>query len=102
MNQELETKINNDKSIKWLYCQSINSEEWTIRHIGKALKNIEDSRMFDETPIGVINQSDFAIFRNRPNWRDYHPRYFASYRDRSNDPINGLGGLINSLDSSWF
>jgi hypothetical protein len=43
-----------------------------------------------------------GIFRHRPDWADYKPRYVIDRRDKSKFPIMGLGGLINSLDSSWF
>jgi len=44
-----------------------------------------------------------CIFYNRPGWQERRPRYVvADRRDKSNWPINGLGGLINSLQSDWF
>jgi len=43
-----------------------------------------------------------GVFRKRDGWQEHRPRYLIDRRDKSNWAICGLGGLVNSLDSSWF
>ena len=44
-----------------------------------------------------------CIFYNKPGWEKRRPRYvIADRREKANWPINGLGGLINSLSSDYF
>lgn len=43
-----------------------------------------------------------AVFRHRLNWHDYKPYCLIDNREKKDCPIIGLGGLIDSLDSSWF
>ena len=43
-----------------------------------------------------------GIFKQRPGWSEYRPRYLKDNRDKSSWPICNLGGLINSLESDWF
>lgn len=90
--------------IKWIFAQRVNGGEWEVRGLTcrENSGTIEDSRMFDETPIGEMKQSEFAIFRNRENWIDFRPRRYLDLRDKSNAPIIGLGGLINSFESDYF
>lgn len=92
----------------WIYAQRTNDGEWIGRFLtvaGCKRKSIEDSRLFDETPIGEMKQSEFAIFKNHPeaSWKDFPPRYYLDMRDKSKRRIGGiLSGLINSFESDWF
>ena len=67
----------NDTTIKWIYAQRIDGGAWVCKRLtGSASipKSIVKSDMFESTPIGEMQRSEFAIFRNRPNWMDYQPR----------------------------
>lgn len=89
---------------KWIYAQRINGGEWKLRFLSfkEECPNLDDSRMLDETQIGEMRQSEFAIFRYCENWQDRRPRRLLDLRDKSNAPIVGLGGLINAFESDWF
>ena len=43
-----------------------------------------------------------GVFRNRDGWQECKPSHLIDRRDKSDWPIQGLGELISSLDSSWF
>ena len=50
-----------------------------------------------------ITEGDLiGVFRERGGWQDRKPGYLIDRRDKSDWPIQGLGELISSLDSSWF
>jgi len=50
-----------------------------------------------------IEEHDLVgVFRKRDGWQGYKPGYLIDRRDKSDWPICGLGGLVNSLPSSWF
>ena len=89
---------------KWIYAQRVNGGEWKIRFYSfkQECPSLDDSRMLDETPIGEMKKSEFAIFRYSENWQDRKPRRLLDLRDKSDAPICGLGGFINAFESDWF
>lgn len=89
---------------KWIIAQRINGGDWKIRFYSfkNECPSLDNSRVIDETPIGEMKQSEFAVFRFSDNWKDRRPRRLLDLRDKSNFPIVGLGGLINSLESDWM
>jgi hypothetical protein len=89
---------------KWIHAQRINGGEWKLRFYSfrEECPDLDNSRMMDETQIGEMKQSEFAIFRYCENWQDHRPRRLLDLRDKSGAPIRGLGGLINALESDWF
>lgn len=87
---------------KWIHAQRINGGEWKIRFYSFKQECPSLDHMLDETQIGEMRQSEFAIFRYGENWQDRKPRRFLDLRDKSNAPICGLGGLINAFESDWF
>ncbi len=90
---------------KWIHAQRINGGEWKIRFYSfrHEIGSVDDSRMMDETQIGEMKVSEFAIFRYRDNWQDDRPRRYIDLRDKSDRPVSSaLGGLINSFESDWF
>ena len=90
--------------IHWISAQRIDGGEWKIRFLSSAeyRPSLDDSKMFDETPMGVMNRSEFGIFRNRRNWFEMHPLRYLDLRDKTNAPICSFGGLINSREADWF
>ena len=87
---------------KWILAQRIDGGEWKIRFYSFKTEcpSLSDSRMLDETQIGEMKQSEFAVFRYSENWQDRRPRRLLDLRDKSNFPIRGLEGLINSRSSA--
>ena len=87
---------------KWIHAQRINGGEWKIRFYSfkPECPSLSDSRMLDETQIGEMKQSEFAIFRYSENWQDRRPRRLLDLRDKTGFPIRGLEGLVNSRSSS--
>jgi len=89
---------------KWVHAQRINGEDWKLRFYSfrEVCPSLDDGPMLEQTPIGEMKQSEFAIFRYSKNWQDRRPRRLLDLRDKSRAPICGLGNLINSLESDWF
>jgi len=89
---------------KWIHAQRVNGGDWKLRFYSfrEECPSLDDSPMLDQTPIGEMKQSEFAIFRYCENWQDRRPRRLLDLRDKSRAPICGLGNLINSLESDWF
>ena len=99
-------KVTNFRELtpKWIHAQRVNGGEWKIRFYSfkHECPNLDDSPMLDQTQIGEMKQSEFAIFRYCENWQDRKPRRLLDLRDKSNAPIIGLGGLLNAFESDWF
>ena len=89
---------------KWIHAQRVNGKEWKIRFLSfrNECPDLDESPMLDQTQIGEMKQSEFAIFKYTENWQDCRPFRLLDLRDKSDAPICGLGNLINSLNSDWF
>ena len=96
----------NGTDVKWIHAQRINGGEWAIRFLSlmDSCPDINNSRMLDETAIGEMNQSEFAIFRNRVDWWAKKPYQLIDLRDKSNQPIPASMGmwLVNQADAGYF
>ncbi len=68
-------------NIKFIYAQRIGGGEWEVKGLSSVCRSIEDSNMFESTPMGIMARSEFAIFRNRDNWQDHKP---IKYLQRGN------------------
>lgn len=82
---------------------------WIVAYKNSEFQNWQEFFGADELSMAqdaakLIDDAQLVcIFYNRPGWQERHPRYVVTdRRDKSNWPINGLGGLINSLQSDWF
>jgi len=99
--------INTD--IKWIIAQSINNSEWEIKYLGSgsSVPNLMTNDgyihpIIDNSPAYERDNSEFAVFRNLPNWFENKPRRLIDFRDKSNRSIGYNFAFINELDSSWF
>ena len=90
--------------IKWIIAQRIDGGVWKIRYMGNGKRGIVPSleHVLDETQQGMIHISEFGVFKNRQNWWEYTPRKYYRGHKVSTHFCLSLGGLINSLDSSWL
>ena len=78
----------------WIIAVDIDGE-WQEHATSDSLEEaVETAKSTEGNLVGV--------FRERDGWQGYKPSHLIDRRDKSNWPIQGLGGLINSLDSSWF
>jgi len=86
---------------KWIHAQRVSGGDWKLRFYSfkQECPSLDDGRMLDETPIGEMKQSEFAIFRYSENWQDRRPRRLLDLRDKSNASVCGL---VNSLESDWM
>lgn len=102
------THFTEDKSIKWVIAQKINDGDWRVLRLSFATNcpslNDDTKDWFDSIPMGEFNQSQFAVFRNRPDWRDKKPYRLVDCRDRSNEPIPASLGMwvINQADAGYL
>jgi len=95
-------KYANDNNVKWIVAKRHYDGEWVIRYVSILDESPTLENILDETPLGEMKVSEFAVFKNRPNWwmnkrRRYYrgcdvPVYFNA----------ALGSLINARESDWF
>ena len=79
----------------WIIAVDIDGE-WQEHATSDSLEEaVETAQRIEEHDL-------VGVFRERDGWQDYKPSYLIDRRDKSQAPIQGLGGLIDSLDSSWF
>ena len=81
----------------WIVAIDVGGE-WQEHATGNTLDEAIETAEQAETEGHLL----VGVFRNREHWQDYKPGYLIDRRDKSDWPIRELGGLINSLDSSWF
>ena len=81
----------------WIVAIDVDGE-WQEHATGSALDEAIETAKRAETEGHLL----VGVFRNREGWQDRKPCHLIDRRDKSQAPIQGLGGLIDSLDSSWF
>ena len=80
---------------KWIVAIAEDDDDWQEY---ATLDSLEEAVEMAKATEGDL----VGVFRKRVGWQDYKPGYLIDRRDKSDWPIQGLGGLINSLPSSWF
>jgi hypothetical protein len=80
-----------------MFLVAYHQKNWILL---KADLGLRDAQQFMKKASSGYQQ--IGIFKQRENWQNYQPRYLIDNRDKSTWPIRKLGGLINSLDSTWF
>jgi hypothetical protein len=102
------SKYENDHQVKWIVAQRIDGGDWFGRYLSFRLDDGTGTdkiptfdRIFDETPIGEMRKSEFAIFRNRPGIEDYldSPRRYWRGPEVKTYLSSSLAGLINTVQS---
>jgi hypothetical protein len=95
-------KYANNPEVKFITAQAIDGGEWVGRYlsIGEGIPSFD--RIMDETPIGEMRRSEFAIFRNRPTIGDNRPRYYWRGAEVKVNISSAVSGLINSRSSDFF
>jgi hypothetical protein len=92
-------KYQNDNRVKWIVAQRIAGGVWVGRYTSTLDRVSTLDKIFDETPIGEMRKSEFAVFRNGPNILESKPRKY--WRGCEVPNLLVTGGLINYVNSDF-
>jgi len=96
-------KYEKDTNVKWIVAKRHAVGEWIIRYVSILRQSPTLEKILDETPLGEIAVSEFAVFKNRPGCLDNgRPRCYYRGCDVRVFIGRALGGLINARESDWF
>lgn len=89
---------------KYIYAIRTSGEEWQVKMISKNLISLDETKAYDDVPMGTIKKSEIAIFRIGRQWEIKRPMRYHDFRDHSNKPIPTQLGiwLINQADAGYF
>jgi len=94
-------KYASNKEIKWITAQRIDGGEWVGRYVSTNDHYPTLDRITDETPIGEMRRSEFAIFRNSERIMDAKPRLYWRGSEVKVYLSSCVGGFVNSMNSDF-
>jgi hypothetical protein len=96
-----------DKQVKWIVAQRIAGDNWVGRYL--VLVNTDGTtshyptldNVLENTPIGEMRRSEFAVFKNSPRIWDAKPRLYWRGPEVPVHLNGALSGFVNAVNSDF-